>query len=46
MSPDHLSTNSSDLFFSEIPLAVIEWDLDCRVKRWNNQAEKIFFSKP
>jgi len=42
MPPDHLSTNSSDLFLSEIPLAVIEWDLDCRVKRWNNQAEKIF----
>ncbi|MCK5050986.1 MAG: PAS domain S-box protein, partial [Candidatus Cloacimonetes bacterium] len=30
------------LHFNQIPLGVIEWDLNFKVKRWNPAAEKIF----
>lgn len=41
MLNQNLSKNSLTLL-SDIPLAVIEWDSDCRIKQWNSQAEKIF----
>lgn len=41
MLNQNLSKNSLTLL-SDIPLAIIEWDSDCRIKQWNSQAEKIF----
>ena len=32
----------NDLQFNQTPLAVIEWDMDFRVTRWNPAAEHIF----
>lgn len=37
-----LSKQKLDLHFLQTPLAVIEWDLESRVRSWNPAAEKIF----
>lgn len=38
----HLSKQKLDLHFIQTPLAVIEWDLEFKVRSWNPAAEKIF----
>ena len=37
-----LSEQRLSLHFQQTPLAVIEWDLDFRVTKWNRAAERIF----
>lgn len=31
-----------DVYFESVPIAVVEWDVDFRIKKWNGVAEKIF----